>query len=219
MNASRINLHASTLLPFGVLLLYGFFCYLMLDITFQYIPYNTDVAFLRIKQEEIALPYYRMAFFAHVYTSILVLPAGFIQFSRTILHRYPQFHRQSGWVYISVILAFAGPSGLIMGYHANGGWSSQLAFCTLAVLWLYFTGRALYHALKKQFILHQQFMYRSFALTLSAITLRAWKFLLVAWFHPKPMDVYRLVAWLGWVLNLLVAEWLIYHYLKKPKRM
>jgi hypothetical protein len=53
-------------------------------------------------------------------------------------------------------------------------------------------------------------MLRSFALALSAITLRAWKYALVAIFHPRPMDVYQLVAWLGWVLNLVIIEVYIY---------
>jgi hypothetical protein len=57
-------------------------------------------------------------------------------------------------------------------------------------------------------------MYRSFALTLSAITLRLWKYLLVGVFHPRPMDVYQVVAWLGWTLNLIVAEWIIYKKLR-----
>ncbi|MCB0634069.1 MAG: DUF2306 domain-containing protein [Saprospiraceae bacterium] len=197
------------------LLLYTWFCYLMLNITLQYIPYDTDVAFLRIKQDEIVLPYYRIAFFTHVYLSILVLPAGFIQFSSFVLRKYPRFHRLNGWIYLITILGFSAPSGLIMGFHANGGWSSQLAFCLLALLWMLFTALAGYYAIKKRFILHRQMMYRSFALTLSAITLRAWKYIIVALFHPRPMDVYRIVAWLGWVLNLIIAEWIIRYYLKK----
>ena len=56
---------------------------------------------------------------------------------------------------------------------------------------------------------HRRWMLRSFALALSAITLRAWKLALVMAFHPRPRDVYRIVAWLGWRLNLVVAEWLI----------
>ena len=58
-------------------------------------------------------------------------------------------------------------------------------------------------------------MLRSFALALSAITLRAWKYVLVALFHPHPMDVYRWVAWLGWVLNLAVVEIFIYYQSRK----
>jgi hypothetical protein len=50
-------------------------------------------------------------------------------------------------------------------------------------------------------------MLRSYALTLSAVTLRLWKWGIVAVFAPPPMDTYRLVAWLGWLGNLLLVEW------------
>ena len=53
-------------------------------------------------------------------------------------------------------------------------------------------------------------MIRSYALTLSAITLRAWKFGINNSFELPPMDVYRAVAWLGWVVNLGIAELIIY---------
>jgi len=49
-------------------------------------------------------------------------------------------------------------------------------------------------------------MYRSFALTLSAITLRLWKVILVYLFQPAPMDVYQIIAWLGWIPNIILIE-------------
>ena len=58
-------------------------------------------------------------------------------------------------------------------------------------------------------------MIRSFSLTLSAISLRAWKVVLVYLFHPKPMDVYLIIAWLGWGLNLFIAEIIIYRLKQK----
>ncbi|MEM8524010.1 MAG: DUF2306 domain-containing protein [Bacteroidota bacterium] len=189
---------------------YAFFCYLMLSISFQYISLDSDVAFLRIKQEEYAIPYYPFAFFIHVFASIFVLPAGFTQFSNRIQKRYTNWHRNVGKLYIFTIMFFAAPSGLILGIHANGGWSSQLAFCLLAVGWFYFTWMALVKIKAKDWQAHRDFMYRSFALTLSAITLRAWKYVIVAIFHPRPMDTYRIIAWLGWVLNLVIAEIIIY---------
>lgn len=195
--------------------IYGYCCWLMLMITAQYIPYQEDVAFLRIKQAEVTLPYYLSFFYLHVYTSILALLAGFTQFSRWLRHQYPFVHRSLGWLYVIVIVVAAGPSGLVLGYYANGGWSSQLAFCLLGLLWLWFTTRAVHFALQKDWQGHRRAMIRSFALTLSAITLRSWKWLLVALFTPKPMDVYRWVAWLGWVVNLMVAEWIIYRYVSK----
>ncbi len=197
------------LLVFLLLLIYSFFCWLMLRITLQYIPVNTDVAFLRIKQEYIGMLHYKVAFFAHVFAAIVSLAAGFTQFSERLRRRYPKMHRWSGWIYAINVLFVAGPSGLVIGLYANGGWSSQLAFCLLAVLWMVFTGLALSSILRRDVAAHRRWMIRSFALTLSAITLRAWKFVLVAAFEPRPMDVYRIVAWLGWVLNLLVAEWWI----------
>ncbi|MEY4927418.1 MAG: hypothetical protein RI894_1854, partial [Bacteroidota bacterium] len=76
------------------------------------------------------------------------------------------------------------------------------------------TFKALQTAREKDFTAHKNWMYRSYALTLSAATLRAWKYLIVkiALFYSitlPPMDVYRTVAWLGFVPNLLVAEFLI----------
>lgn len=199
------------------LLIYAFFCYLMVNITLQYIPYHTDVAFLRIKQDEIQFQYYKIAFFIHVYTSIFVLIAGFTQFSKQLLSKFPSVHRTMGWIYFIIVVFLAGPSGLIMGYHANGGWSSQLAFCLLSILWIYFTLMAFIQIKNKNIIRHQHFMYRSFALTLSAITLRLWKYIIVGIFEPRPMDVYRIVAWLAWVLNLVIVEIIIFRYYQNKR--
>jgi hypothetical protein len=97
-----------------------------------------------------------------------------------------------------------------MGFYANGGTVSRIAFVLLAVLWIFFTAMALVKAKQKKFTAHRNYMMRSYALTLSAITLRAWKYGITNTISLPPMDVYRVVAWLGWVGNLLVAEWLIY---------
>lgn len=206
------KLHKKSLLKITaifLLILYSWFLWLMLKITFQYVPIKTDVAFLAIKQDYIHLWHYRVAFFVHVFSAILVLLAGYTQFSDALRVRFPLWHRRAGWLYVIVTLFLAGPSGFIIGMYANGGLSSQIAFCLLAVLWMVFTAIALYKIIKKQVFEHRLLMIRSFSLALSAITLRAWKYILVSLFHPKPMDVYQLVAWLGWGLNLLIAELII----------
>ena len=187
-----------------------FFFYLLLKITLQYIPFNTDVAFLRIKQQYIDVPFYIEAFFIHVYTAIFSVIAGFTQFSSFIKTKYPSVHKIVGWLYVVVVLLFATPSGLYIGIYANGGISSQISFVILAVLWFVFTLIAFIKIYKKDYFSHKIFMIRSFSLTLSAITLRAWKAVIVFFFHPKPMDVYLLIAWLGWTLNLFIAEIIIY---------
>ncbi len=187
----------------------GYFSFLMVLITLQYIPLQFDVAFLQIKQEEIKLFYYKIAFFTHVYTSIFVLMIGFFQFSNYLRMKYRNVHRTLGKVYIVLVLFLAGPSGLIMGYHANGGWVSQVSFCLLAMLWMVFTYKAYAYARKREWTKHKNFMYRSYALTLSAISLRLFKWIITGLFELPPMDAYLIVAWAGWVVNLGVAEVLI----------
>jgi hypothetical protein len=114
-----------------------------------------------------------------------------------------------GYIYVTNVLLITGPAGMIMGFYANGGIYSRIAFVTLAVLWMVFTATALIKAKQKNFRAHRKFMIRSFALTLSALTLRAWKYAINNTVELPPMDVYRAVAWIGWVGNLIVAEWLI----------
>lgn len=200
-----------------LLLLLVFFLVLMTQITLQYIPYNTDVAFLRIKQEYIGAFHYRLSFFVHVYSSLFVLFAGFTQFSDRIQKTKKWLHRLAGRFYVTVVLVLSAPSGVIIGLYANGGIYSRIAFCTLGVLWFVFTLLAFLKIRRGDYKGHVAFIYRSYALALSAITLRAWKYLIVYLFHPHPMDAYRIVAWLGWIPNLLVAEYLIHKKFNQSK--
>lgn len=189
----------------------GFFSFLMLEITLRYIPFSSTAAFLQIKQTEVeGYSYYIPVFYTHVYTSVGCLVAGFTQFSTWLLRRRRKLHRTVGYLYVIVVLCFSAPTGFVMGIHANGGWIASLFFTVLSVLWWYFTWQAVWAAKKRDFRQHRFMMIRSYALTLSAITLRLWKWLLVQLFHPAPMDVYIIVAGLGWIPNWLVAEYMIY---------
>lgn len=197
-----------------MLLALAFFCWLLASITMTYIPYNTDVGFLRIKQQYIDIDHWRCAFFIHVYASMWVLFAGFTQFSKKLLRNNPRLHRTLGYIYVTDVLLITGPAGLVMGFYANGGLISRIAFVSLAILWIFFTSMALVKAKQKNFKSHRNYMIRSYALTLSAITLRAWKYSITNTMTLPPMDVYRVVAWLGWVGNLVIAEYII----RKSKR-
>ena len=192
-------------------LAYAYFSYLLLLITLQYIPYHTDVAFLRIKQDVIVFNHYKVAFFTHVYTSIFLMVFGAIQFSKYIQKKYVKLHKVSGRLYVGILFLLSGPSGLIMSYYANGGLVAQVSFLLLSSFWMLFTFLSFYFILKRQVIKHQKFAIRSFALTLSAISLRLFKYLLVLFFEPFPMDAYRIAAWSGWTFNLLLAEIIIYY--------
>jgi hypothetical protein len=190
-------------------LILAFFIFLMIRITIPYFSLDDDVSFLKIKQWMIHNQFWKFCFFVHVFTSCFLLFAGFTQFSGSLLRKNKKLHRFIGKTYVIILLFLSAPAGLVMSVFANGGWLSQIAFTSLSVLWIIFTAMAYRTAVKKDFQSHGKFMIRSYALTLSALTLRAWKLGLVLVFHPKPMDVYMIVAWLGWIPNLMIAEWLI----------
>ena len=196
---------------FKVLLVlgFGYFFWLMLKITLEYIPFNPEVSFLMIKQTEVVeRPEYLTFFYTHVYTSIFALLSGFLALIRKNFG-FKNFHRNMGKVYIFLILIFAAPSGIYMGIFANGGLFSKISFVILGFLWWFSTLKAYQLARQKRFKAHKQWMWRSFAFTLSAITLRMWKVIIVYLFHPNPMDVYQIIAWLGWIPNILLIEYLI----------
>ena len=189
----------------GYLLLF-YFTGLMVLITAQYVPIDYEVAFLRVKQQAIQLTHYQYAFFIHVYTSLLVLLTGLIQCSALVRRYCPKVHRVAGRWYVALILLAASPSGLVMGWYANGGLSAQISFILLAILWFIFTYQGYVYARRGHWQRHRSFMLRSFALTLSAISLRLFKWVIAATWALPPMDTYVTVAWAGWVVNLAVTE-------------
>ncbi len=186
-----------------------FFIYLMLLITIQYIPINFNAAFLAVKQDEIKHLHYQVAFFTHVYTSILVLIFGLFQFSKYLRKHFIKLHKTLGKLYVFIILFLASPSGFIMGYYGNGGLYSKISFCLLATLWFYFTLMAFIKIKQRKIALHKNYMILSYALTLSAISLRLFKFIIANTIALPPMDTYTIVVWLGWLFNLCVALFII----------
>lgn len=201
-----------SLLKYSWVLLYfllAFFTYLMIRITLPYFSLDEKEGFLALKQSVISNHVWKTAFFIHVFTSCFLLFAGFTQFSSTILKNRKTLHRNIGKMYVFILLFVSGPAGFIMSLYANGGTYSRIGFILLSVLWLTVTALAWYYVIKKDFKRHRNFMILSFSLTLSALTLRLWKYGIVWAFHPAPMDVYRIVAWLGWVPNLLVGIWIV----------
>jgi len=193
---------------FAAVILYT--CWLMLLLSLPYTSFDRYVDFLITKQLVYHIRHWRISFYVHVFTSVIVLLTGLFQFSVYILKKFPGLHRMSGKIYALVILAFSGPSGLIMGFYANGGLPARISFIILASLWLFFTFLGWRYALQRNWKRHTDMMVRSYALTLSAISLRFYAFLIGYFNLPiHPVQAYILISWLSWTLNLLIAEAII----------
>lgn len=196
-----------------IMSIYFYLCVLMVKICLDYFPWQPDTNFLALKQDVVSTQPWRFAFQVHVIVSSLVLIAGFTQFFSQIRQKFPKTHRYSGWLYILSVFIFALPSGFIMAFSAAGGWQTQLCFIILSILWGVSTSIALDKIIKKDWLAHRDWMIRSFALALSALSLRTWKIILYQ-LQPyfdwlTPLHIYQLEAWLGWSINLLIAEIII----------
>lgn len=183
---------------------------LLIDITLQYIAPDRNLGFLATKQFIYHIKSWRWSFFIHVFSSSLILLSGLLQFNSRIIHKLPKLHRISGYIYLVALLCISGPASFIMALYANGGLAAQIAFVVLSSCWMGFTLIAYLRVLKKDYVSHGEWLLRSYALTLSALTLRLYLFLISFFNLPiGPKESYILVSYLSWIPNLLIAEILI----------
>lgn len=184
--------------------------YLLLLLSLPYLEMRRGIDFLKTKQLIYHLKHWRYSFYIHVFTSILIITSGLFQFSKTILNKYTKIHRVSGFIYLFTTLLISGPAALVMSFYANGSYPAQTSFVILSILWLGTTFLAYYYVRKKDYEKHGKWMVRSYALTLSAVSLRLYSYLFdVFYLRMDPVDLYILLSWLSWTVNLVLAEILI----------
>lgn len=193
-------------------LLYLLLCtgtFLMLRIIVAYFSFDDQNGFLAVKQDYMGNPVWKTAFYIHVFSSIFTLIAGFTQFSRFILKKYRHVHRLMGKLYAYDILLINFPAGMIIAFYANGHWPTRTAFIILDLLWFWFTYKGVTAIRSGDVKAHRKFMILSYALTLSAVTLRTWKLILANTLDLPPLTLYMTDAWMGFVPNLLFALWYV----------
>lgn len=181
----------------------------MLLAVLQYTDGNPTTAFLALKQNYISDRIWLLAFYIHISASIFCLAAGFTQFSVGLRNQIPKIHRWVGKIYVFSILFINFPSGFILALNANGGWTGKSAFTLLSILWFWFTLKAWLEIRKGNISSHQKFMIRSYALTLSAISLRLWKLAFLEMTDWDEALIYQIDAWLGFGVNWIIAELII----------
>lgn len=143
----------------------------------------------------------------HIAGGIIAALAGLTQFWSNFRNKHKYIHRAFGFIYIAAI-AISAPAALILSTVSQGGLVTHVGFGMLAVLWVFTTFKALFHITRREVELHKQWMIRSYALTFAFVLLRVWLGVFIA-SGVSIEDAYRTVAWLCWVPNLLIVEYLI----------
>lgn len=152
-------------------------------------------------------PSYRAALATHILAGVVALATMPFQFSVKLRRRNPRLHRALGRVSLAGI-AIGGAAALAAVALSPSSLVARAGFAGMAIAWLTTAWFAWRHAVRRRFKLHRAWVFRAFAVTLAAVTLRIELPILIAIFQGFE-PAYDVVAWLSWVPNLVVAEWIV----------
>ena len=174
--------------------------------TLTYLNFDPHFSFLRLKQAAIATGWYLPAYYSHVLLGGIILVFGFLQLHPSSNKKYRRVHRAMGYVYVMGILFFAAPGGMVMSMFVDRGPLVFASFLVQSILWFTFTAIAFNQIRKGNIEAHREWMWRSYALTFAAVTLRVYIFFSSYHFDLSHATAYATIAWLSWTLNLVVVE-------------
>ncbi|OUR99080.1 hypothetical protein A9Q86_13420 [Flavobacteriales bacterium 33_180_T64] len=151
--------------------------------------------------------FWNIAFYVHISLGGLALLIGWLQFSKKLRNRNLKLHRTIGKVYMISVM-FSGLASLYIAYYATGGLIAIFGFMCLGLIWLYTTSKGFLSIKKRDVSKHQKFMIYSYAACFAAVTLRIWLPILIA-IYQEFIPAYRIVAWLCWMPNIVVAYFIV----------
>lgn len=172
----------------------------------SYFNFNSTYGFLRLKQAAIATGWYLPAYYSHVLAAGLILVLGLFQLNTKLSLRWKNLHRFLGKCYAYGILFFAAPGGLVMSFFISRGPWVLSSFIFQTICWFGFTALAIKYIRLKQINEHRNWMWRSYAITFAAVSLRLYTFLFTSSYDLSAPEAYGIIAWASWTINLLIVE-------------
>jgi uncharacterized membrane protein len=171
----------------------------------RYLTLNPDTYF---SEQKAVYMLHTTALLMHIVGAMLAVILGPFQFlPRSRSRRFLNVHRWLGRIYLISVLV-GGLGGLYMARLSYGGLPTHLGFAALGLLWLFSGWKAYRHIRRREIEPHREWMMRNYALTFAGVMLRLWMPILVS-LGVEFLVAYIVVAWLCWIPNLLVAEWMI----------
>ena len=150
--------------------------------------------------------------FVHIVPGLLFLSLAPLQFSKRVRTRHIRFHRVLGRVLVSCAL-ISGVFALVVGFRLPvfGGIATQSAVAFFGAIFLFSLVKSLWHIRRKEVRLHREWMIRTFALAMGVATIRVSVGLFLNLTGLGFEEVFGTSFWLGFSVNLLVAEVWINH--------
>jgi uncharacterized membrane protein len=143
-------------------------------------------------------------FVAHALAGAAALLVGPLQFHGGLRRASLQIHRLIGRAYVyGVGISSVTAAYLVPAFDIP--MAAKIAFGSLAVLWFATTALGLQRAVNRQIIEHKEWMLRSFALSLFFVTGSLWMGVSRSLSYAEDVT-YPMAVFLGWTLNLALAE-------------
>ena len=162
--------------------------------------------------ELLASNIWNIMFYTHIILGGIALLIGWLQFNKKLRLKNIKLHKNLGKIYVISVLLSA-ISGFYIGYFATGGIIAKSGFMTMALAWFFTTFFSFTEIKKGNIINHQKLMIYSYAICFAAVTLRIYLPILspiMGGFLPA----YKLISWLCWLPNILVAYIIIKYQIK-----
>ena len=148
----------------------------------------------------------------HIVPGVLFLTLAPLQFVARIRRRRISIHRGLGRI-LATCAAISGVIVLVLNiiFPAFGGISTQTATAFFGVIFLFSLAMAIRHILRKEVRQHREWMIRTFSLAMGVATIRVFFVLLGALTGLSFEEIFGASFWLGFGVNLLIAEVWINH--------
>jgi uncharacterized membrane protein len=146
----------------------------------------------------------------HIVPGLLFMVLGPFQFSKSIRARHLQWHRWNGRIFVAVGFII-GISALVMSFtmQSIGGVNQAAATILFGAFFLFALSKAVWHIIRREIVLHRQWMIRSYAIGLAVATIRP---IIGIFFATSPLtgltpyQFFGTAFWIGFVLHLIAAE-------------
>jgi uncharacterized membrane protein YozB (DUF420 family) len=141
----------------------------------------------------------------HMTGGMVALLAGPWQFWTGFRARFFRLHRWTGRLFLCGV-AIGSIGAYRMAIGTTFGWAFGFALAMLATAWATTAGMAYYAIRKRRIQIHKEWMVRAYVVTFAFVTFRILNDFGPTSHLQPPVDRIVTIAWVSWVLPLLIAE-------------
>ncbi len=191
-------------------------CYVVVMVFMAYLvmayilhdPKESGIVSGKLEDPDFPIRIWQGVLYFHIITGAVALVVGPFQFLKES-RKKANMHRTIGKVYVSSIFLSV-PAGVFLAFYATGGAGSAFAFLVLDAFWFVTTFLGLKRIRQRNIQSHQEWMLRSYAVTLGFVTFRIFMPIFVFAMGLGFAVGFPLAVFISLIINLSAAEWYVH---------